>query len=133
MKEDVQARWTEDLETTDAAQGKGFLRAWNDELKRWEYCCLGRLCELSGLAEWVETQERDPDDGNQTITVSSYLGQTKYLPDEVATWAGLVTYTLATGNETAQGHFAELNDDGNAFPDIAAQIPDVLEAYNEDE
>lgn len=131
MKTDVQARWVEDLETTDVPQGKQYLRQWNEETKQWEYCCLGRLCELSGLATWVDAAV-PCEDGYSTRIVSSYLGATRCLPEEVADWAGLVKQTIHNTG-TAEAHFAELNDDGYSFPDIAAKIPDVLAACNEDE
>jgi hypothetical protein len=131
MKKEVQALWVKDLETTDAQQGNGYLRQWNDKLKRWEYCCLGRLCELSDLAEWVDITIKDPN--GQFITISSYLHVTQYLPDEVADWAGLVRYQTSDVIDSAQTAFAGMNDDGNTFPDIAAAIPDVLATHNEDE
>lgn len=133
MNDDVQALWAEDLETTDALQGNGYLRQWDDKLKQWRYCCLGRLCELSGLGKWVETTIKDPHNGNKVITIASYLNATQYLPNEVADWAGLAYYRISDAIDSAQEALAEMNDDGDSFPDIAAAIPHVLETHNEDE
>jgi hypothetical protein len=39
--------WIDDLETTSALQGTTTLRTRDDK-----FCCLGRACEVSGLAKW---------------------------------------------------------------------------------
>jgi len=125
MDENVLVKWQKDLRETDAAQGKEYLRRWNEETQRWEYCCLGRLCEISGLAEWVDREEV-LDDGSR-VKLSSYLGATQYLPNEVAEWAG-----LCTGSEnTAQEKLAEMNDEGTDFNTISYEIPEVVHRCEE--
>lgn len=73
------------------------------------FCCLGVLCDISGLHEWEE-------DG-------TYGGNEGILPWKVMEWAGMST---AGGNVVLNGELtclAELNDSGMAFTNIA----DIIE------
>ena len=127
MNENVLAKWQKDLRETDAAQGKEYLRRWNEEARQWEYCCLGRLCEISGLAEWVD-REIILDDGSR-VKLSSYFGATQYLPNEVAEWAELLSFSGA--DNTAQEKLAEMNDEGTDFNTISYEIPEVVHRCEE--
>lgn len=117
MKEDVQAAVIEDLKSGRFSQGYGYLRAWNDDEKRWDYCCLGVICERSGLGEW---QEFYTEDGEK---VSNYLGESQYLPNAVAEWAGI---PAGCDDGSVQSRLAELNDEEHSFVEIADSLPTIV-------
>lgn len=80
MNQEIALRWAEALESGDYAQGYGALRVNRYDDGSFEpvgvgYCCLGVLCDVSGLGEWNED--------------NAYLGFESFLPPEVATWAGI--------------------------------------------
>lgn len=122
MKENVLAAWQADLKSGRHQQGEGYLRAWNANSGEWEYCCLGRLCELSGLGTW---KEETTGAGTKCAT---YLGEKSYLPVEVAEWAGI---NPAHHDEGVQFRLGEMNDEGNSFYDIADDLPSILADYKE--
>ena len=125
MKEDVQKAWIEDLKSGNFTQGHGYLRSWDPDEETWKYCCLGVLCERSGLSTWVE---RTVDHNGDLI--SEYLDSTMYLPPAVAEWAGL---DPATEGQTIQLRLAELNDEETSFIEIADRLPEVLAEFAEKE
>jgi hypothetical protein len=53
MNEEIKERWKIELCSGKYPQGDGYLRQWNIDTQQCEYCCLGVLCEMSGLGEWV--------------------------------------------------------------------------------
>lgn len=136
MKDEIKTQWKANLTSGEFVQGKSYLREWNFATKEWEYCCLGVLCEQSGLAEWVVVDTNRPTwwpsaARGDTRRVASYLGATQYLPREVAEWAGIAT-TLDGGNKnTPQGVLAEKNDDddGCSFAEIAEALDPVFEQF----
>lgn len=112
MNTDVKNTWISRLQSGQFCQAKGHLRIWNPQLDRHEYCCLGLLCEQSGLAEWVEDSVLE--DG---LVVYSYLGETEWLPAEVAHWARL---ELSHRANSDQNFFIDANDNEDfSFPKIA--------------
>jgi hypothetical protein len=109
MKADVKAAWLAKLRSGEFAQGSSALRIWNAAKEVWGYCCLGVLCEMSGLGEWEEG-----------LRVSAYLGSKRYLPVQVAEWAGIdPDYDSEKG---AQQRLWTLNDSGTSFIAIADAI-----------
>jgi hypothetical protein len=109
MKADIKAAWLAKLRSGEFAQGSGQLRTWDADKKVWQYCCLGVLCEMSGLGEWEER-----------LRVSVYLGSKHYLPVEVAEWAGI---DPDCGNVLGvQRRLGTLNDSGASFIAIADAI-----------
>jgi hypothetical protein len=127
MKEDVQKAWVEDLTSGNFTQGHGFLRVWDPDDEIWKYCCLGILCERSGLGTWVE---RTTDSGD---LISEYLNSSMYLPPAVAEWAGLDPRTEESGEDTIQLRLAELNDEKTSFTEIAERLPEELAEFAEKE
>ena len=109
MKADVKAAWLAKLRSGEFAQGSGQLRTWDSVKKVWRYCCLGILCEMSGLGEWEEG-----------LRVSAYLGSKHYLPVEVAEWAGIDPD--CNSEKGAQQRLGSLNDSGASFKAIAVAI-----------
>lgn len=80
MNQEIALRWAEALESGDYAQGYDALRVNRYDDGSFEpvgvgYCCLGVLCDVSGLGEWNED--------------NMYLGCESFLPSEVAAWAGI--------------------------------------------
>lgn len=112
MDTDIKNTWISHLQSGQFCQAKGHLRIWNPSLDQYEYCCLGLLCEQTGLAKWVEDSVLE--DG---IVVYSYLGETEWLPIEVARWAGL---ELSRKAPSDQSFFIDANDNEDfSFPKIA--------------
>lgn len=101
MKKEIADKWIQALRSGEYRQAPGHLKDSDG------YCCLGVLCEISGL---------------DTFSVhNTYLGQTASLPDEVREWGG-----LHSNNGTIQEHsanLAALNDSGYPF----AWIADIIE------
>jgi len=132
MKDEIKTQWKANLTSGEFVQGKNYLREWNFATKKWEYCCLGVLCEQSGLAEWVclgpSAHQLARGD---TRRVASYLGATQDLPREVAEWAGIITTEDGAYNKnTPQGVLAGKNDDdGCSFAEIAEALDPVLEQF----
>jgi hypothetical protein len=124
MKADVQKAWQEDLTSGNFTQGNGYLRVWDPDEEIWKYCCLGILCERSGLGTW---EERTVDNGDK---VAAYLDSIMYLPPAVAEWAGLDPSTKA---ETIQLRLAEMNDEETPFTEIAEKLPEVVAEFAEKE
>jgi hypothetical protein len=114
MKADVKVAWLAKLKSGEFAQGSGQLCTWDADKKVWRYCCLGILCEMSGLSEWEE--------GPRTSVYfdTTYLGSRHYLPVEVAEWAGI---DPDCGNVLGiQRSLGLLNDSGMSFIAIADAI-----------
>lgn len=117
MKTEVKTAWQDALKSGNFTQGNGQLRTWDSSNQRWKYCCLGVLCEISGLGEW---EVRDAH-GLRTHT---YLGQNHYLPVEVAEWAGIDTDNESS--DSIQQILGMMNDEGKSFPAIADFIGQEL-------
>lgn len=47
MEADLKAKWIANLRSGKYAQGRGLLRGLAND-----YCCLGVLCDISGLGQW---------------------------------------------------------------------------------
>jgi hypothetical protein len=114
MKADVQAKWQENLTSGNFTQGYRYLRSWDPDDAIWKYCCLGVLCEQSGLSTWVERTTESGD------LVSDYLDSRMYLPPAVAEWAGIDPD--CESEEGAQQRLGSLNDSGATFRTIANAI-----------
>jgi hypothetical protein len=109
MNPEVKAKWIEALRSGKYEQAVGALRQGDG------YCCLGVLCDISGLGEW-----RTGEDGDTYYAVADQSPIT-YPSQAILEWSG-----LNNGNPlTPRGHIANLNDGGVAFADIA----DVIEAH----
>ena len=94
--------WLQALESDKYTQTSDALHT-----KDGDYCCIGVLCDVSGLGEWV-----NPHSCSWTV---SYMGESNVAPREVRDWVGL---TLS-----GQGDCIQLNDEGGArFAEIAEII-----------
>ena len=79
------------------------------------HCCLGVLCDISGLSEWHEPS---------VVGEYNYLGTYGMPPDDVVEWAGMDPRWALT--QHALGHLASMNDDGKTFEEIAQWIEENL-------
>lgn len=73
-------------------------------------CCLGVLCDLSGLSEWEHGE--------------TYLNESLALPIEVMEWAGIETPS-GEYKDTANSLIADNDTHKLAFP----QIADIIEKH----
>lgn len=74
-----------------------------------KFCCLGVLCDISGLAKWKG---------------ASYMGQIRHLPETVMEWAGLRD---ECGEINSTFSLTGQNDAGKSFNEIA----DIIESEPE--
>lgn len=104
------SQWVEALRSGDYEQTSGQLR--NDVY----FCCLGVLCEISGLVEWA-----DRNIGKMfAVTNQDVKGDASVLPREVMDWVGLRT---VNGSITDHIALSVYNDQGMPF----LQIADIIE------
>jgi hypothetical protein len=115
MKPEIKQKWCEALRSGDYTQTDCYLR------DRDGFCCLGVLCELHRRevrGEWVNGED-----------CASYFDAETSLPKTVIDWAGLTSSNpeiAALSDEDDEAEtLANLNDEGNTFP----QIADVIEKY----
>lgn len=105
MNSEVRDKWVEALRSGRYAQGQAQLRRQDD------YCCLGVLCDLSGLGSW----KRVGDNGYYEVGHDLRAGMP---PDAVTTWAGL--------SALEANRLSVMNDEGRTFEAIAAHIAATL-------
>ena len=123
--------WVEALTSGEYAQGQGWLRTTiGDETEDDRFCCLGVLCDISGLGEWRSNP--DPSQGMFYVVEGSIFADTN-LPEAVREWAGLRTPhgTYDKGEDfnpkdpttfADQQTLTMLNDNGADFEEIAAMV-----------
>jgi hypothetical protein len=113
MKEEVKDLWVAALRSGKYPQTTHQLR------NRKGMCCMGVLCEISGLGLWASTESLDfgyiPYDGSAGSKIN--------LPEVVRRWAGL---TFRGGgfknNSSLNVSLTSRNDDGCPFEEIATII-----------
>ena len=114
MKQEVMVKWVGALRDPKYKQGKEFLR------KGGAFCCLGVLCDISGVAEW----------DSFGAGYAAYNGSTAVLPGSVQRWAGIKTdvgyldASLEGKGSDGKSYLAALNDDYNYSFE---QLADVIE------
>ena len=107
MNPEVKAAWLEALRSGEYKQGKSQLKT-NDG----SYCCLGVLCDISKLGEWVR--------GGYHVNDMDYASA--FLPEAVKEWAGINSEDPSYGNGI-EDHLSYRNDKGMTF----AEIADIIE------
>jgi hypothetical protein len=107
MKKEVADKWIEALRSGKYEQGHFALkRDINDNEC---FCCLGVLCDISGLSEWRE-------DGSRF----GYLNSCELLPFLVQEWSGIKCSSPYLDYSTS---LIDMNDSGEySFEDIAKFI-----------
>lgn len=102
--------WVRDLESGTRQQTKGELHRRSDGVDR--YCCLGVLCEVA-LSDGLNIDVLEvPMVGNDVSR--SYDNTGGYEPDAVDDWLDVDTTEIR--------QYADMNDNGANFIDIAAKI-----------
>jgi len=110
MNPEVKKLWVEALRSGKYKQGKSRLRRGG------EYCCLGVLCDISGLGEW---------EGDDYVTTEAYGYRSADLPPAVEKWAGLKdSFGGQVSFNGIDRDLAYHNDVGRTF----AEIADTIEA-----
>lgn len=101
MNPEVKDKWVEALRSGKYKQGKTTLRTGD------HFCCLGVLCDISGLAEW------------RSMPYQRYLYSELelFLPEDVTDWAEIYA---------GQYELSEMNDQGRSFTQIADYIEENL-------
>jgi hypothetical protein len=103
MKREIAHKWINALRSGKYKQGRNVLRNQNDE-----FCCLGVLCDISGIYEW-----KKPDsniDGEEFYLYNLNYGD---LPFKVIEWAGirggptaiLPNFSLVSANDDKEWSF----------------------------
>ncbi len=117
MKKEVADKWIEALESGKYEQGKNTLYG-----KR-GFCCLGVLCDISGLGEW----KREKGQINNRYVISDTEKVQAWLPETVQKWAGMKSidgsflYEVHINGGTYD-HLTGMNDYGITFKLIAEII-----------
>ena len=107
MNPEIKAKWLEALRSGKYEQGTSYLRDGES------YCCLGVLCEISGLNDWVPTE----------ALAFHYNASLTSLPVNVMGWSGLKSGDPLI-SEIGRT-LGALNDIGRSFEEIA----DYIEKY----
>lgn len=112
MIKEIADKWVAALRSGKYPQAKKALRTANG------FCCLGVLCDISGLGKWSDEIASNFDGPNQ----HEFLGRSNFLPEEVQKWAGMKTSDGASFVDT-QG-LTVLNDQLNFD---FSKIADIIE------
>lgn len=102
MRKEIADKWVVALRSGEYKQGMGLLK------KADKFCCLGVLCDISGLGNWRDYRGRE-----------SYLHRRVALPKKVMKWSGIKN---AYGKFTDSLGLGRLNDTGHGFRFIASVI-----------
>jgi hypothetical protein len=136
-REELIEAWLTDLETTTAEQGQEYLARRRPD-RDWQYCCLGRLCEVAMKLVpelGIQTSEQTQSDG----TLVRYYGIDEdreelsigCLPTKLAKFAGIGTHGDRSDDYTR--NLVALNDNKKLpFRDIARVFKDNRDRYSYD-
>ncbi len=113
MNKNVQL-WVEALRSGDYEQGEGALT------KEGKHCCLGVACVLyqEKVGGLVETDSTSWTSG----AVTSYDGESGFLPRKVSDWLGLAERNGRYDNGDLRTSLSSSNDNGFTFEEIATMI-----------
>lgn len=112
MKKEIAEKWVTALRSGKYEQGAGRLKTDSGR-----FCCLGVLCDISGLIDWKKSYK---DYGYTDI--DSFIGSAATPPRSVLDWAGLQSEQGIVGEND---WLTTRNDEGQSF----ARIADVIETY----
>lgn len=112
MDQELKQRWLTALRSGDYQQGRGRLKTHRDT-----YCCLGVLCDVSELGEWVT-----PVGAISPQYKLSYEGDGPHLARDLG-----VHHELFGIPGEAEDKLVAMNDDDElSFPEIANWIEENL-------
>ena len=115
MKQEIAKQWVEALRSGKYKQGKGQLMAVVSENEK-EYCCLGVLCDLSGVGEWVFEKGCIPEYVTATGNIIGLYSV------DVIEWAGMKSTIGKLYYDEIDTCLAIINDEGVPFSKIAEII-----------
>lgn len=110
MRKEIADKWVAALRSGKYPQGQEWLR---NEIGK--FCCLGVLCDISGIGEWDGPAYRHLDKHGEEFASTMYLSPT------IMEWAGMESWSGIIPGEMP---LAVRNDQGDSFDTIA----DVIEA-----
>lgn len=118
MDLEVKKKWINALRSGDYEQGRN--RLCSDE----GFCCLGVLCDISGLGKW----ESAGDGAKAYVTPYDDYRQLYSLPASVRNWAGFETILMfpEVFVDGERRMLSTLNDEGRTFEQIAQLIEENL-------
>lgn len=109
-------KWTAELRSGNRKQAKGYLRTAEG------FCCLGVACDLIDPDGWDDCHLSRPgwthrETGDREVTLIPLL-----LAESLGFHVGLKSEDM----DKFQSWFAEKNDDGYTFPEIADELERVF-------
>jgi len=112
MKKEIAEIWIKELESGKYKQTKGVLK------KDDSYCCLGVLCQISGLGEFKQVL------GDEIISYVLPSGNlsSAALPYEVLDWSDIEDQYGSFDESDSFSTLSILNDSGKTFTEIAEII-----------
>ncbi len=113
-------KWIEALESGNYVQGRGLLHT-----SKGGHCCLGVLCELTGVKRTVEPSV--PRHGSIYYYGDSANLEKTCLPKSVMDLVGMRTSVGSYDSANTCGRLTELNDAGVTFERIAGIIRESWE------
>lgn len=115
MKKKVMEKWVKALRSGEYKQTQGELVSADDS-----FCCLGVLCNISDVGEWVKYNDLSLDSSEEWYYECPHESTNQWLPNDVMDWAGM---NSSIGEMGAEEPLTELNDGGKTFN----QIADIIE------
>ena len=118
MKKEIADQWVTALRSGNYKQTKERLHRTDNT-----FCCLGVLCDISGLGVWESANLVDG------IMYTTKGGQTVgFPPEDVRDWAGINSVSGCIHLDSGLTSLATLNDNGATFEEIA----DIIEQHSEE-
>jgi hypothetical protein len=130
LKPEVKARWLAALRGGDYAQTTGRLAEADSKGDAARYCCWGVLCDLA-IKAGVDVTRRRTYDRDEQVHVDLFNECDAYPPPSVLAWAFDEAPKHDPGAQGADpnvpedelvNYYAELNDDGSSFLEIADEV-----------
>jgi len=122
MKKEIADKWVAALKSGKYEQSR--LRLKTSE----GYCCLGVLCDISGLGKW-EVDERGIDKIVYKYVKENDTAETALLSSTVTDWAGMINHAGQLPIEViGVKYLFQLNDSGKMNFN---QIADIIEKHYE--
>jgi hypothetical protein len=120
MREDIKNLWVEALRSGKYEQGRGSLRNNIETVD--EFCCLGVLCDISELGEWITDSA-----GDVCYKVLDGGSSSSVLPESIKQWANMLS-KAGLFDTSLKGTLTLQNDSGKSFNEIA----DIIERHWEE-
>lgn len=123
MNKEICNHWADLLESGKYKQGKHYLCQIDGMTNEYKFCCLGILTEM--YQSFLRETGKTPYDEHISIGLCRVIGYSNKEKDfyqipssEILIWADL--------DEDLALEFAQLNDDGASFKEIAKSIRNII-------